>query len=49
MKNRVLNVDQLAVESFPTSAFDQEIGAGEVETGCLSDCASGCGFGGSIC
>lgn len=49
MNKRVLNLDQLTVQSFATSAVDQEIGAGDVETGCVSDCVTGCGFGGSVC
>lgn len=50
MDKPVLNIDQLTVESFTVSdAANQEIGAGDVDTGCVSDCATGCGFGGSIC
>ncbi len=47
----MLNLDQLTVESFTTSDdFAQEsANVGVVDTGCMSDCASGCGFGGSIC
>lgn len=47
MEKPVLNIDQLTVESFTLSdAPSQEIGAGIVDTGCMSDCVSGCGFGG---
>lgn len=49
MKNPVLSIEQLTVESFTTSAANPEIGAGDVETGCVSDCVTGCGFGGSVC
>ncbi len=44
-----LNIDQLAVQSFTTAAADQEIGAADMDTGCVSGCDTGCGFGGSIC
>jgi hypothetical protein len=46
----MLSIDDLTVESFTTSDLTQESEAvGIVDTGCVSDCATGCGFGGSIC
>jgi hypothetical protein len=47
----VLNIEQLAVESFTVSAQDasQALQVGDVDTGCVSDCATGCGFGGYDC
>ena len=43
-----LNLDQLIVESFTTSDLAEDSAAvGIVDTGCVSDCATGCGFGGS--
>lgn len=49
MDKPVLNIDQLTVESFTVSDTSPETEAGIDETGCMSDCVSGCGFGGSIC
>lgn len=42
MNKRVLNLDQLTVQTFTTSTADQPIG--DVETGCVSGCDTGCGF-----
>lgn len=51
MNEPVLNIEQLTVESFTTSDSDmaQYDQAGVIDTGCMSDCASGCGFGGYNC
>jgi hypothetical protein len=49
MDKPVLNLDQLTVESFTIETPSQDTEAGIVDTGCMSDCVSGCGFGGSIC
>lgn len=49
MTKPVLNIDELTVESFTISDTNQDIGPAIVDTGCMSDCVSGCGFGGSIC
>lgn len=48
MNQPVLNIEELTVESFTTSDSDtsQADQVGIVDTGCVSDCASGCGFGG---
>lgn len=48
MKKTALNLEQLAVESFTTAETNQEAVDAIVDTGCMSDCVSGCGFGG-IC
>lgn len=49
MNEPVLNIEQLTVESFTTSDSyaSQDAQVGVVDTGCMSDCASGCGFGGN--
>jgi hypothetical protein len=51
MSKPVLNIEQLTVESFTISDPDpsQDAGVGIVDTGCMSDCESGCGFGGYGC
>lgn len=53
MNKPVLNIEQLTVESYTTSDADlpaNQIGVGIIDTGCMSNCASGCGgFGDSIC
>ncbi|HEU0302727.1 MAG TPA: pinensin family lanthipeptide [Longimicrobium sp.] len=50
MNKPELNLDQLTVDSFTTSDSTPESEAvGIVDTGCVSDCATGCGFGGTIC
>lgn len=43
MDKTVLSIDDLTVESFTISDADQEIGAGIVDTGCVSNCMTGCG------
>lgn len=48
MKKTVLNVNDLAVESFAPASFTQDVVA-DVETGCVSGCATGCGFGDVAC
>ena len=48
----LLNIEQLTVESFATSDADtyQDAQVGIIDTGCVSNCASGCGgFGGYGC
>jgi hypothetical protein len=49
MDKPVLNIDDLTVESFTISDTNQASGPGIIDTGCMSDCASGCGFGGYDC
>ena len=53
MKTRVLNLDQLTVQSFATShSFTTSVGdqpIGDVETGCVSGCETGCGFDHVVC
>jgi hypothetical protein len=50
MDKTVLRIEDLTVESFTVSEANQEmVGPGIVDTGCMSDCASGCGFGGYGC
>jgi hypothetical protein len=51
MDKPTLNIEQLTVESFTVSDSDtfQDAQVGIVDTGCMSDCASGCGFGGYNC
>lgn len=44
-----LSTDELMVEPFTTEAAGPDVGAGDVETGCVSGCATGCGFDGSFC
>jgi hypothetical protein len=47
----VLKIEQLIVESLIISDLDasQDVQVGDVDTGCISDCATGCGFGGYNC
>jgi hypothetical protein len=52
MDKPTLNIEQLTVESFTVAnaetAQDNQVGI--IDTGCMSDCASGCGgFGGYNC
>jgi len=50
MNKPVLNIEQLTVESFTVEADTSQDQVGIVDTGCMSDCASGCGgFGGYGC
>ncbi|WP_420126324.1 hypothetical protein [Longimicrobium sp.] len=51
MYKPVLNIEQLNVESFTTSEAEtsQDDQIGIVDTGCVSDCATGCGFGPNDC
>jgi hypothetical protein len=50
MDKPVLNLDQLTVESFTVADTTQDATApGIIDTGCMSDCVSGCGMGGSFC
>jgi hypothetical protein len=45
----MLSIDDLKVESFTTATVDQDVAVGDMDTGCVSGCATGCGFDGSIC
>ncbi|HEX6038849.1 hypothetical protein [Longimicrobium sp.] len=47
MKKTVLNIDDLAVETFAAASFQDVVA--DVETGCVSGCETGCGFDGSHC
>lgn len=51
MNEPVLNIEQLIVESFATSDVEtsQDAQVGIIDTGCVSNCESGCGFGGYGC
>jgi hypothetical protein len=52
MDKPTLNIEQLTVESFAVSDAETSQGdqVGIIDTGCMSDCASGCGgFGGHNC
>jgi hypothetical protein len=47
MDKIVLSLDDLAVDSFTPSS--EEMVIGDVDTGCVSGCATGCGFDGYNC
>ncbi len=43
----MLKIEQLTVETFTLTATGPELS--DEETGCVSGCATGCGFDGSFC
>jgi hypothetical protein len=45
----MLSISDLTVESFTTETDGQDAVIGDMDTGCVSGCATGCGFDGSIC